>query len=66
MWVLDDGKGIRAYAGIYKDGFLGFEYVVPDSKRQNIAGRMRTGYNNSRIKCYSLSMCDLLDFKAYF
>lgn len=41
MWVLDDGKGIKAYAGIHKDGSLGFEYVAPDSRRQNIASRMQ-------------------------
>ena len=41
MWVLDDGKEIKAYARIHKDGSLGVEYVAPDLRRQNIAIRMQ-------------------------
>lgn len=50
MWVLDTGKGIKAYAGIHKDGSLGFEYVAPDSRRQNIASRMQSFIANQMIK----------------
>lgn len=42
MWALDDGKEIKAYAGIHKDGSLGFEYVAPDARRQNLASRMQS------------------------
>lgn len=50
MWILDDGKGIKAYAGIHKDGSLGFEYVAPDSRRQNLASRMQPFIANQMIK----------------
>ena len=50
MWVIDDEKGIKAYAGIHKDGSLGFEYVAPNSRRQNIAGRMQSFIANQMIK----------------
>ncbi len=50
MWVLDDGKGIKAYAGIHKDGSLGFEYVAPNSRRQNLASRMQSFIANQMIK----------------
>lgn len=50
MWVFDDGKGIKAYAGIHKDGSLGFEYVAPDSRRQNIASRMQSFIADQMMK----------------
>lgn len=41
MWVLEDDKHIKGYAGIHKDYSLGFEYVEPHSRRQNIASRIQ-------------------------
>lgn len=41
MWVMEGDNGIKGYAGIHKDCSLGFEYVAPDSRRQNIASRMQ-------------------------
>lgn len=49
MWVLADDNGIKAYAGIHKDGSLGFEYVAPNSRRQNIASRMQGFIANQMI-----------------
>lgn len=50
MWVIDAHKEIKAYAGIYKDGSLGFEYVVPDARRQNLAGRIQSFIANQMLK----------------
>lgn len=41
MWVLEDDKHIKGYAGIHKDYSLGFEYVEPNSRQQNIASRIQ-------------------------
>lgn len=41
MWVMADGNGIKGYAGIHKDCSLGFEYVAPAFRRQNVASRMQ-------------------------
>lgn len=49
MWVLADDNGIKAYAGIHKDGSLGFEYVDPDSRRQNIGSKMQAFIANQMI-----------------
>lgn len=50
MWVLADDKDIKAYAGIHKDYSLGFEYVEPNSRRQNIASRMQCFIANYMIE----------------
>lgn len=41
MWIMSDGNNIKGYAGIHKDCSLGFEYVDPASRRQNVASRMQ-------------------------
>lgn len=50
MLVIDGRKGIKAYVGIHKDGSLGFEYVAPDARRQNHAGRMQSFIANQMLK----------------
>ena len=50
MWVLDEANGIKAYAGIHKDGSLGFEFVAPDARRKNLASRMQSFIANQMIK----------------
>lgn len=50
MWVLADDKDIKAYAGIHKDYSLGFEYVEPNSRRQNIASRIQCFIANYMIE----------------
>lgn len=50
MWVFTDGKDIKGYAGIHKDGSLGFEYVAPDARRKNIASRMQAFIANYMIE----------------
>ncbi len=49
MWVLEDEKGKKAYAGIHKDFSLGFEYVAPAFRRQNISRRMQFFIANHMI-----------------
>lgn len=41
MWVLEAEHDKKGYAGIHKDGSLGFEYVAPQARRQGVASRMQ-------------------------
>lgn len=41
MWVAADGDTIKGYAGMHKDGSLGFEYVAPAFRRQGIGTRLQ-------------------------
>ena len=38
---MSDENNIKGYVGIHKDCSLGFEYVDPASRRQNVASRMQ-------------------------
>ena len=50
IWVLTDENEIKGYAGIHKDGSLGFEYVAPDFRRQNIGTKMQFFVAKQMIK----------------
>lgn len=50
MWILEDEKGIKGYAGIHKDCSLGFEYVAPNSRRQHAASKMQIFISKHMIK----------------
>lgn len=39
--MLEEDECIKGYAGIHKDCSLGFEYVVPNYRRQNVASRLQ-------------------------
>ncbi len=41
MWVLEEDNCVKGYAGIHKDNSLGFEYVDPAHRRQNVASRLQ-------------------------
>ena len=42
MWVLEEENCLKGYAGIHKDCSLGFEYVAPNYRRQNVASRLQS------------------------
>lgn len=50
MWVLVDGDEIKGYAGIHKDGSLGYEYVSEKFRRQHIATNMQCFVANYMLK----------------
>lgn len=50
MWVLEAEHDKKGYAGIHKDGSLGFEYVAPQARRQGVASRMQAFLTNHMIE----------------
>ncbi len=42
MWVLEDNDVLKGYMGVHKDSSLGFQYVDPNARRQNIATRLQS------------------------
>ncbi|MEE1537656.1 MAG: GNAT family N-acetyltransferase [Ruminococcus sp.] len=50
MWVLEAEQDRKGYAGIHKDGSLGFEYVAPQARRQGVASRLQAFLANHMIE----------------
>lgn len=50
LWVCYTENEIKGYAGIHKDCSLGFEYVSPLFRRQNIATRLQNFVANEMLK----------------
>ena len=50
MWGLEDNGILKGYMGVHKDSSLGFQYVDPNSRRQNIATRLQTYIANQMLK----------------
>ncbi|WP_288263350.1 GNAT family N-acetyltransferase [uncultured Ruminococcus sp.] len=42
MWVLEDNDVLKGYMGVHKDSSLGFQYVDPNARRQNITTRLQS------------------------
>ena len=66
MWIACDGNEIKGYAGIHKDGSLGYEYVSEKFRRRHIANYM---IENNMIPYVMISKENSLgknDFKLKF
>lgn len=50
MWVLEAEQDRKGYAGIHKDGSLGFEYVASQARRQGVASRLQAFLANHMIE----------------
>ena len=50
VWVLEDNGVLKGYMGVHKDSSLGFQYVDPNARRQNIATRLQTYIANQMLK----------------
>lgn len=50
MWVLEAEHDKKGYAGIHKDGSLGFEYVAPQARRQGVASKLQAFLTNHMIE----------------
>ncbi len=50
MWVLAHNEEIKGYAGIHKDGSLGYEYVSEKFRRQHVATNLQCFVANYMLK----------------
>lgn len=50
FWIAASGTEIKGYAGIHKDGSLGFEYVAEKYRRQHVGSRLQNFVADYMIK----------------